>query len=72
MFTRLDAFHVVMLWPLLIVTVNRYKRKESFKKRHYDDDGNKNELIGSAKLCEYRKNLKGHTKKILEHMMHVI
>lgn len=52
--------------------VNRCKRKENFKKRHYDDDGNKNELIGSAKLFEYRKNSKGHTKKIIERVMHVI
>ena len=45
--------------------VNRYKRKENFKKRHYDDDGNKTELTGSAELFEYRKNSKGHTKKSL-------
>lgn len=47
------------------VMVNRYKSKESFKERLYDYSGDKNELIGNAKLLDYTKNSKRQTKKTL-------
>lgn len=65
------AFHVEMLAIINSVMVNRYKSKEGFKKRHYDGNENKNELTGSAKLFEYRKNSEGQTKKIIEQVMHL-